>query len=310
MAYAHILNMYKAQEVLLFKRCYVLEKVHGTSAHIGFKPSDNPAWDGCAVNIFSGGEKHDRFASLFDQDDFRARFKRDFAGITEMTLFGEAYGGRQQGMSETYGKELRFIGFDVKIDGRWLAVPQMARVFEGFGIEVVPWKELPTDLILLDAERDAPSEVAVRRGCGSNRPREGIVVRPPIEVVMNNDERIIAKHKQESFSERATPQKVVTPEKLKVLGEAGAIAEEWVTEMRMTHVLQKLPHDLDVSMTKRVIDDMVDDVLREAHGEIVDSGEARAAIAKRAAKMFHLRLRSRLAAGDLKESMGISGSRG
>jgi hypothetical protein len=30
MGYLHIDNLYKSQDILLFKRCYALEKIHGT----------------------------------------------------------------------------------------------------------------------------------------------------------------------------------------------------------------------------------------------------------------------------------------
>jgi hypothetical protein len=35
MGYAHINNLYKDQEILIFKHVWALEKIHGTSAHIG-----------------------------------------------------------------------------------------------------------------------------------------------------------------------------------------------------------------------------------------------------------------------------------
>ena len=53
MAYLHIDNLYKNQEILMFKECYALEKIHGTSAHVGFKEG--------AIHFFSGGENHERF---------------------------------------------------------------------------------------------------------------------------------------------------------------------------------------------------------------------------------------------------------
>ena len=41
MAYMHIDNLYKNQEVLLFKECYAMEKIHGTSAHIRSKREES-----------------------------------------------------------------------------------------------------------------------------------------------------------------------------------------------------------------------------------------------------------------------------
>ncbi len=61
MGYLHIGNLYKTPHVLLFRECYALEKVHGTSAHIG--------WNDGLLNYFSGGESHERFKSLFDHEN-------------------------------------------------------------------------------------------------------------------------------------------------------------------------------------------------------------------------------------------------
>lgn len=279
MGYMHINNLYKDQRILSFKRCYALEKVHGTSAHI--------AWDGISLRFFSGGESDEKFVKIFDHESLELAFRN--LGHDKVTIFGEAYGGKCQGMRQTYGESLRFIGFDVQVGENWLAVPDMDQVIASLGIEVVPWREVSTDLAELDAERDRPSEVAVRRGIVEPRTREGVVLRPPFEVRTNNGERVMAKHKGAKFEERATPQKVVDPSKLQVLTEASAIATEWVTPMRLSHVLDKMP-GADITKTPQVIAAMIEDVYREAAGEIVESKEVRAAIGKRTADLFKQRL--------------------
>lgn len=282
MGYLHIENLYRpaAQVLLMFKECYALEKVHGTSAHI--------AWRGGKVWLSSGGESAERFAKLFDEAALAEAFTA--LGHPDVTIYGEAYGGKCQGMRHTYGDALRFIAFDVKIGETWLSVPNMADVAGKLGLEVVPFRKVATDLDVLDAERDRPSEVAILRGIAEPKPREGVVLRPLAEFVTSNGSRVIAKHKGAEFSERATPQPVVDPAKLAVLTEANAIAGEWVTPMRLEHVLQKLPGDLDMSATPKVIAAMVEDVLREAKGEIVESREAKAAIARKTAELFKARV--------------------
>ena len=109
MGYLHIDNLYKAQEILAFRHCYALEKIHGTSAHISWK-------DGL-VNYFSGGESHDRFVELFDGIDLDGKFTAGWAPCFHMTVFGEAYGGKQQGMSKTYGPNLKFVALFLKYHG-------------------------------------------------------------------------------------------------------------------------------------------------------------------------------------------------
>src|SRR5437588_791465 len=105
LGYLHISNLYADQSVLLFKRVYALEKVHGTSAHI--------SWNG-NVKFFAGGSPHDRFVAFFDQEKLRNKFL-ELVGSDEAVIYGEAYGGKVQGMSATYGKEIKFVAFDVKI---------------------------------------------------------------------------------------------------------------------------------------------------------------------------------------------------
>lgn len=64
MGYLHIDNLYKNQKILAFRRCYALEKVHGTSAHIAYQSAVSGRAE--ELRFFSDGEKHERFCGLFD----------------------------------------------------------------------------------------------------------------------------------------------------------------------------------------------------------------------------------------------------
>ena len=283
MGYLHIDNLYKNQDVLLFKECYALEKIHGTSAHLSWK-------DG-KVHFFSGGEKHENFIKLFDEPALKASFEA--IGHPEVVVFGEAYGGKQQGMAHRYGKQLKFVAFDVKVGDYWLDVPNAEQVVTRMGLEFVHYKRVTTDLAALDAERDAPSEQARRNGVEGDQHREGVVLRPIREFRDNAGRRIISKHKRAEERETKTQREVGDPAKLKVLEEANAIAEEWVTPTRLEHVLDKLP-GVGIQDTPKVIAAMIEDVVREGAGEIVDSKEARKAIGGLAAKLFKKRLQDSL----------------
>lgn len=283
MGYLHIDNLYKDQTIMIFKECYALEKIHGTSAHIRWDSEEK------AIGFFSGGEKHNNFVAIFDNHELEGKFSEAFP-TTNAVIYGEAYGGKQQGMSDTYGKELKFIAFDVKVDKLWLDVENASRLCASFGIEFVDFVKVSTDIESINAERDRPSAQAVRNGCG-DKPREGIVLRPLIEFTKNNGNRIIAKHKSDNFRETKTPRKV-NPETMQVIANAKAIAEEWVTEMRLTHVLDKLPSDIGMENVKEVIQAMTEDVFREGKGEIVESREAAKFIGSKTAQMFKKRLES------------------
>lgn len=276
MGYMHISNLYRpeAQDILLFKECFALEKIHGTSAHV--------SWSDGQIHLHAGGESAVNFAKLFDIEALTNNFLA--MGRPKVTIFGEAYGGKQQAQSWRYGKTLKFVAFDVHLEDQWLDVPNAAQFCARLGIAFVHYKRVPTDLAALDAERDAPSAQAYLNGVEGDQPREGVVLRPLKEFSLGGH-RVICKHKRAEERETATPRVVDDPAKLKVLSDAEAIATEWVTPTRLEHVLDKLP-GAGMSDTPKVIAAMLEDVLREGAGELIDTPEARKAISKAAALLF------------------------
>ncbi len=289
MAYAKIKNLYRpeAHNILDFKFVYALEKIHGTSANV--------SWDGQtnALTFFSGGTNHTNFVDFFDGRPYAPTPNqlmdvfREFCGAARVTVYGEAYGGKCQGMSETYGKELRFVAFDVKIDDKWLAVTNAFNLCMQLHLEFVAYNLVSTEgMRHIDRERDRPSVQAARNGMGDNRLREGVVLRPPFEVTTNAGHRVCAKHKGEAFQERENQPRVVDKAVLEVMHQAEEVANEWVTPMRLTHVLDGIPGPRTIQDTGLVIKEMVRDVMLEGDGEIEDTKAVRRAIGKRAAYLY------------------------
>lgn len=304
MGYMHIENLYKYPYIFNFPRVYALEKIHGTSAHIRYH--------GGSLNLFSGGVKHEAFAKLFDATMLEATMQEmcEFNDWTGFTVYGEAYGGSCQGMSDTYGKELRFVAFDVCVERlrgqEWLRVPEAFVWVKKLGLDFVAWQEADCKLDTLNALRDLPSKQAERNGCGNDKPAEGIVIRPLEETVDGRGNRVICKHKRDDFRETRTPREV-DPEKLKVLEQADAIANEWVTPMRLTHVLDKMPGiAASVEATGAVIKAMIEDVKREAEGEVVWSKDVERKIGTATAVMFKRRLQERIRERDERQGLGDS----
>jgi hypothetical protein len=258
-------NLYKNQKILLFKQCYAMEKIHGTSAHIS-KDKDGK------ISFFSGGSKHTTFLELFNVDELSQKFINKTSA--PFTIYGEAYGGKLMGMSKTYGNELRFICFEVKIGASWLNVPKAQEFAVSLGLDFVHYKLINTTIEEIDAEKDAPSVQAQRLGIGNNLTREGIVLRPLEEVVFNNGERAIAKHKADAFKETNTLRKVVDPATLEVLTQAKDIATEWVTRERLNHILTGNNIELIIENIGKVIPLMQNDIAREGKGEVVLSPDA------------------------------------
>lgn len=294
MGYLHIENLYKNQTVLGLDELYAMEKIHGTSAHVKFKDGN--------VSFFSGGEKHSNFKALFNEEFLATALAS--LGVDEIIVNGEAYGGKCQGMSKTYGKDLKFIVFDVRFNGVWLTVPAAKQVADFLKMEFVHYVKVSNKLEEIDRERDADSVQAVRNGMGEGHKREGVVLRPTEELFDERGNRLIAKHKRSEFMETKTPREV-NPDKQLILKEAQAIAEEWVTPMRLNHVLDVLKvykhvtanaglsadqvkdaEPLGMEDMRQLIGMMIEDVKREAKGEIEDNQAAMKAIGKRTATLF------------------------
>jgi len=260
----------------LFRRLYAMEKIHGTSSKV--------IWKEGAVHFSPGGCKLQTFVSIFDAEDLKDRFL--LLGHDKVVVYGEQYGGKQQGMSATYGKEARFVAFEVKVGDTWLNVPNAEDVTRKLGLEFVHYAEIDATLEAIDAQRDADSVQAIRNGIGPGKKREGVVLRPLYEFLDNRGERVVAKHKRDDFRETRTPRKVGDP-LLHIAGEAAAL--EWVTDMRLQHVTDALRADLGdlgIEHTGHVVKAMLADVEREGGGEVVMNKETRRAISTRTANMW------------------------
>jgi hypothetical protein len=294
MGYFSIDNLYKDRRIFNFEECFALEKVHGTSAHIKYTDKDEQ------LTFFSGGEKHENFLVLFNRDqlfNLLYSFCQD-----EIIIYGEAYGGKCQGMRDTYGPELKFVAFDVKMNGNWLDVLLAESLVKYCKLEFVDYARIKALLPEIDAQRNRDSVQAVRNGMGEGHKREGVVLRPIQETYDERGHRIITKHKNDEFMETKTPRPVKTWNDLnvqRILTESRAIAEEWVTPMRLNHVLDaatqaiKLIKGLDISNrelgpddTKAIIDIMREDIKREAKGEITESKDVMKAIGNRTAYLY------------------------
>jgi hypothetical protein len=297
MSYLSIDNLYKNRDIFLFKECYAMEKIHGTSAHISWKT------DG-SLSFFAGGANHAQFKLLFNEDFLKEKFLFNFIK-NEIVVFGEAYGGKCQGMSKTYGPNLKFVAFEVRIDEIWLNVPNAESVALTLGLEFVHYRKITTDIQDLDKERLTPSEQAFRNGISDRnnsdswKMREGIVLRPLYEFTKNGN-RVISKYKNEEFSETKTP-RPIDSNKLKILDEADEVAIEWVTRMRLEHVLDKLRSELQTEVSIEhmglIIKTMIEDISREGVDEIINSKEVRKAVGKRTAILFKEKLSRELKGG-------------
>jgi hypothetical protein len=105
----------------------------------------------------------------------------------------------------------------------------------------------------------------------------------------------MAKHKRDEFREHKTPRPLEgDTAKQKALEDAQAIADEWVTPMRLQHVLGALTKDgvqPTISDVPLIIKKMIEDVYVEGKGEVTESKDANRAIGAATVKLFKQHLK-------------------
>jgi len=291
MGYLSIKHLYKCSEFFdLFKEVYAMEKIHGTSTWIYLKTNQT-------LIFHSGGETSDKFKKLFNEEFIHVELKQiakenDWVSIK---IHGEAYGGKQQGMKETYGPTLKFIVFDVLVStavaSHYLTIPAAETIAKRLGLEFVDYVLGPNTKEWLEEQTQRNSVQAVRNGILIDKPREGIVIRTIDESTMPNGERAIFKHKNDKFWEVSTPRLLGIESK--IIAESTAIVDEWVTEERLKHVVDKMLHDIpDKTLTIKHINQflnaMVADIKKESENEIVwhPSGLTERSIKQKASYMY------------------------
>jgi len=279
MSYIHIENLYKDRRIMLLKQCYALEQVHGTSAHLAYTEGEEN------ILYFAGGANRLDFTDLFDGEQLLAKFKAlGLPPNVKIIVYGEAYGGKLQGMAGTYGDELDFIVFEVKIRDTWLNVPKAEKLSLSLGLPFVSYNVIMTTMNDINDELALPSYVGKLHGI-KDKPREGIVLRPLEELYDNRGNRLIVKHKNTQFMETKSPREV-SPDQPKTLEDAEEIASEWVTWTRLRNAIGKLTCPVDITATSKVIDAMQEDILREANGEIIESRQVCRAIGRETVLLY------------------------
>lgn len=290
MGYIHIESLYKCPQFFEnYKEIYALEKIHGTSTWIIFQKNRN-------LLFHSGGENGDNFKALFDIKNLEEKFLSISSQYKwpYIKIHGEAYGGKQQGMSKTYGSKLKFIGFEVFVidesnKEKFLDVPDAEQVFKDLSLEFVSYVKGPNTFQWIEEQAAKESIQAIRNGIGEGKSCEGIVVKPLTDSYFKDGKRAICKHKNADFWEIKSRRPL--GEQIKILENTLQIVEEWLTINRFEHVIDRVlqtkeQKSLQIKDIKIFLELIIEDIKRESENEIVWSDNVNKAIRKKAGEMF------------------------
>lgn len=296
-------HLYKHPDFFkLVDQICVMEKIHGTSTWIEKK--------GAKYLYHSGGETSKKFCELFDQKSIEDELTKicEERSLSLIRIHGETYGAKQQKMKDTYGDILKFVAFEVRVADSngdyWLNVSDAEAITKRLKLDFVPYKIGPNTIGFVEEQTNLPSVQAEKNGMGSDKLREGVVVKPAVEsfvengkrcsITMKDGTRPIFKHKCGPFWETKKPgillldeskkeKKLLTDMVEKTLYDQET-TDNWVTEMRAGHVLDKMLHEkpdptdsrnkcVDLADIKSFSDNMVNDIEKESVGEIEWSPE-------------------------------------
>lgn len=287
--YPHLENLDEMPAMFAVPEVIATEKVHGSSMRIGL-------FDG-AIRL--GGRRLEftdlrrdtkeglGFVSWVLTTGLDQRCREAFAGHNVL-LYGEWHGSGtpaqgwpqvQKGIRYCAGNNFRV--FDVKVDGRYLPFDEIATWAAKVELKTMPvlFRGPPTQAAF-DALIDTMSRVGAEHGIvDPENTLEGLVIRPPQLQWDDRGQVLMAKYKVGKWAERASRQRHPRqPKQVKEIAPgAPAFAEEFVTSMRLDHILDQLRQEglpVDHTATGEVLKRMGQDIKREGAQALFDGNLA------------------------------------
>lgn len=174
------------------------EKIDGTNVRVMWDGSEI-TFDGKTDNASMPGGLVQHLQSKFGTHEMLQAFQERF-GESRVTIYGEGFGGKIQKGGSTYGPEMRFSAFDVRIGEWWLLQENFRGLMEGLEIPVAPsvytaegyWTAPLTAWIEM-----AQSGIESFYGPFT---AEGLICKPTVELQTRNGERIVVKIKTRDFA--------------------------------------------------------------------------------------------------------------
>ena len=173
----------------------VTEKIHGSNCRVGMLY--HPDEEGNAVATFVAGS-HDVRRKEFDLKGNKSRYwlPLDIAPVRSLIqnlfdkkqkpviVFGEIFGAGIQDMQ--YGqKGISFRAFDISVNGDYLDYDEQVKLFDEFGVEMVPvLYRGPFSMQKVEEIVDGPTTIVDSSEIKEKfKGREGVVIKPVVERV-------------------------------------------------------------------------------------------------------------------------------
>ena len=280
-------NLDEAAGVFDLPEVIVTEKIHGSGMRIGLIDG-HIRFGGRRLefqNITPASKDGQGFVSWALETGLDRKIAEAFQNH-DIIFYGEWHGSGtpqkgwpqiQKGIRYIKGNDFRI--FDVRLDGKYVSQDRIAEVASKVGLKTMPvlYRGKP-DRKIFDSFIDTPSRLGAENGIvDPENTMEGLVIRPVEFLWEQNRDPVMAKHKVGKWAERASAQRHPKTPKQKKEIPAGAkeFAEEFVTDVRLEHVLDQLKEaniPVDKSAMGEVMKRMGQDIKREGAAVLEEAG--------------------------------------
>ncbi|MFH1829961.1 MAG: RNA ligase family protein [Pseudomonadota bacterium] len=284
--YPHIENIDEVPAIFELPEVIVTEKVHGSAMRIGLIDG-HLRYGGRKLefnDIRPESKEGQGFISWMLATGLDKKIKTAFIGH-DVILFGEWHGSGtpskgwpqiQKGICYIKGNDFRV--FDVRLDGKYLSQDEVLVWAAKVGLKTMPvlFRGRP-DGEVFNSLIDTMSRVGEENGIvDAENTIEGIVIRPTEMQWDVKGNPIMAKYKVGRWAERASAASHprTPPKERPVIPGAKEFAHEFVTPMRLNHVLDQLRENgipIDIKSLGEVMKRMGQDIKREGANALADA---------------------------------------
>jgi len=265
----------------------VTEKVHGGQLALYYdgkelKASSRTAFLTPDIDFFNYEkvmeENADKIKEIYNI------LKKENEDISSIIVYGELFGGSyphndvpkvkgakrlQKGVF--YHPDNLFYAFDIRVDGKYLSVDEVNRLFEAVGLFYAKPLLRGTMEECLNYPNKFPSKISQWLGLPpiEDNVAEGVVIKPVEPQFLKIGERVILKSKNEKFKERKAKKKRPKKEEVKITEAGERLLEElqsMVTENRLQNVLSKreeMPYPVPQNYFGDVMKAFIGDIMEE-----------------------------------------------
>lgn len=290
--YPHTESLYKHAEILDEKEVVVTEKIHGTSGRLGFVEGNFIV--GSRKTTLSAEEDNYGFYKWLQALCIPQKMEEKIAPELKqkgIIFCGEFYGSSIQSEIK-YRDDKDFLVYAIRIGEDFIPWDDIAPLCAGLAIGVVP--------LLYRGKPDKDTLIALREGpsvINPKEPREGMVVIPATPKRDRRGEWMIYKLKSPQFEERASLKKSKPDLDNTKFLTVKAFANEYVTEQRLSHVIDHLKEQgieaKTISEIRLVLEEMSRDVKREGEAQLpegIDWNLIAREVTRQTAQMYRARI--------------------